>query len=87
MSERSEQIEQKINQYKRQKLSNGHAKPIGNLAMNIAIELLSAAITGLIVGLILDHLFATKIFMVICMILSFISGGFVIYKKYIQKTK
>ncbi len=58
----------------------------GNVAFNIAIELVAGAIIGVIIGLFLDNLFDSKpIFLIICIILSFIAAFKTIWHKYIGK--
>lgn len=82
----SEHIQQEIDKYKivdsSSKLSSD-----GNLGFNIAVELISFGIIGILVGAILDHLFNTKaVFLVISVVLSLIASLKLIYIKYIRKS-
>lgn len=82
----SDHIQQEIDQYKAVKTRPQSAQD-GNLGFNIAVELISFGIIGVLVGLMLDHLFNTKaIFIVISVILSLIASLKLIYIKYIRKS-
>ena len=82
----SDHIQQKIDKYKIVDPSS-KLSPNGNLGFNIAVELISFGIIGILVGMILDHLFSTKaVFLVISVILSLIASLKLIYIKYIRKS-
>ena len=82
----SDHIQQEIDKYKIVKARPQSAQD-GNLGFNIAVELISFGIIGVLVGVMLDHLFNTKaIFIVISVILSLIASLKLIYIKYIRKS-
>jgi ATP synthase protein I len=57
----------------------------GGLAFNISIELIAAAIVGVIMGLFFDKMFDSKpLFLIICLILSVIAAFWSIWKKYVD---
>lgn len=81
----SDHIQQQIDKYK---LVKARPKPSqdGNLGFNIAVELISFGIIGILVGMMLDHLFSTKaVFLVISVTISLIASLKLIYIKYIRK--
>ncbi|MCP5369109.1 MAG: hypothetical protein H6909_00210 [Rickettsiaceae bacterium] len=81
----SEHIQQKINKYKVVKTSFKKQQD-SNLGFNIAIELISFGIIGILIGLMLDHFFDTKaVFMILSVIISLIASLKLIYIKYIRK--
>lgn len=82
----SDHIQQEIDKYKVVDTSS-KLPSNGSLGFNIAVELISFGIIGILVGVILDHLFGTKaVFLVISVILSLIASLKLIYIKYIRKS-
>lgn len=60
----------------------------GNLAFNVAVELIAAAIVGVIIGLFLDKMFDSKpAMLIICVCISSIAGFWSIWKKYVKTGK
>ncbi len=57
----------------------------GSLAFNIAIELISASIVGVIIGLFLDKMFDSKpVMLIMCLCMSSIAGFWSVWKKYVK---
>lgn len=57
-----------------------------SMPFNIAVELVAAVVVGLIIGIFLDKMFASKpIFLIICIVLSIIAAFRLIWNKYINK--
>lgn len=81
----SDHIQQEIDKYKMVE-ANPQVPSDSNLGFNIAVELISFGIIGILVGAMLDHLFSTKaVFLVISVIISLIASFKLIYIKYIRK--
>lgn len=92
MNEKFEKIQERIDNI------SGRQKNIGsdaeknnrskntNIAFNIGIEIVASGIVGIIIGLLIDNLFDSKpIFLIICIILSFIAAFRSIWNKYFKE--
>ena len=80
-----EEIDREIDHLKEEKKESTSLVGSGSTAFNIAVELVSGVIVGVIIGLFFDNLFYSKpAFLIICLILGIVATFRSIWNKYIK---